>query len=69
MTNKRTFHITRRSYGRQTLRDQYLLLQSGANWKRGLAPGYSDTGDTLATEATADTQIRAELEAQLEDAK
>ena len=69
MNSKRIFHIARRPYGRQTSRGQYLLVQSGPNWKRGLAPGYKDTGNTLVTEATADAQIRAELEAQLEEPK
>ena len=67
MKSRRTFHIARRAYGRHpALQDQYLLVQAGPNWERGIAPGYADTGDTLETDATADAQLYAELRTRLE---
>ena len=63
MKRKRIFHIARRPYDPE----QYLLMQAGPNWKRGMAPGYADTGDTIETDATADQQLYAELRLRLED--
>jgi len=67
--NKRTFHIVQQERGRGDLFGSFLLIEAGPVWHQGIAPGYKDTGNTLVTEATADAQIRAELEAQLEEPK